>query len=129
MDRFLFEAAQSKTLLQLTLSDGKFYVGQIKSLAPNPLAPNSFVRVLPQVSGYRDKDTKEMIFTTFYEEVYDELVQQPGFVEAALDQFIKILPFSAVASANQFDPKMYLKFEKANEPVEEDTLMSWDQSG
>jgi hypothetical protein len=130
MDRFLFEAAEKKTLLQLSLSDGKFYIGQIKSLAANPVAPNSFVRILPQVSGYRDKDTKELIFTTFYEEVYEDLIQQAGFSEATLDQFIKILPFSSVTSANEFDPDMYLKFQKetAQRATDVDTPQE-EQSG
>jgi hypothetical protein len=126
MDRFLFEAAERKTLLQLTLSDGNFYIGQIKSLAANPLAPNSFVRILPQISGYRDKDTKELKFTSFYDEVYEDILQQPGFTEGALDQFIKILPFSAVTSANEFDPAMYLKFQKDESPPGEATIATYD---
>jgi hypothetical protein len=112
MDRFLFDAAESNAVLQLTLSDGKFYVGKIKSLAANPISPNSFVRVLPYASGYRDKDTKELVFTSFYEEVYDELVKEPGFSEESLDQFIKILPFSAIFSANRFDAAMYMRFQR-----------------
>ena len=112
MDRFLFEAAESNAVLQLTLSDGKFYVGKIKSLAANPISPSSFVRVLPYASGYRDKDTKELCFTSFYEEVYDELVKEPGFTEESLDQFIKILPFTAIFSANRFDAAMYMKFQR-----------------
>jgi hypothetical protein len=111
MDRFLFDAAETKALLQLTLSDGKFYVGQVKSLAANPVAPSSFVRVLPYASGYRNKDTKELVFTCFYQDVYDELVDEPGFTEESLNQFIKILPFGAIFSANLFDSDMYMRFQ------------------
>ena len=114
MDRFLFDAAESKAFLQLTLSDGKFYVGQIRSLAANPIAPNSFVRILPYASGYRNKDTKELTFTSFYQEVYDELVKEPGFTEGLLDQFIKVLPFAAIFSANLFDSDMYVRFQTEN---------------
>jgi hypothetical protein len=119
MDRFLFDSAESNAFIQVTLSDGKFYVGKVESLAANPLAPNSFVRILPYASGYRDKDTKELKFTSFYETVYDELVKEPGFSESALDQFKKVLPFSAIFSANRFDPDMYIRFQR--ETAEADT--------
>jgi hypothetical protein len=112
MDRFLFESAERSALLLLSLSDGKFYVGQIKSLAPNPTAPSSFVRVLPSASGYRHKETKELIFTSFYEAVFDELIKEDGFKEEWLDQFIKVLPFSSIISANLFDSDIYIRFRK-----------------
>ena len=112
MDKFLFDSAESNALIQITLSDGKFYVGKIDSIAANPLAPNSFIQILPYASGYRDKDTKELSFTSFYDTVYDELVKEPGFTEDALAQFKKVLPFSAIFSANRFDPAMYIRFQR-----------------
>jgi hypothetical protein len=126
MDRFLFNSAESSALIQLTLSDGKFYVGKVESLAANPLAPNSFVRILPYASGYRDKDTKELIFTSFYEAVYDELVKEPGFTESSLDQFKKVLPFSAIFSANRFDTDMYMRFQK-EETTESPSVQNDDE--
>jgi hypothetical protein len=118
MDRFLFDVAEASVFIQLTLTDGKFYIGKIKSLAANPLAPNSFVRILPYASGYRNKDSKELVFTSFYEDVYDELINEPGFTEDKLDQFIKVLPFGAIFSANQFDPDMYIRFKREDSPEE-----------
>jgi hypothetical protein len=119
MDRFLFDSAESNALIQVTLSDGKFYVGKVDSIAANPLAPNSFIQILPYASGYRDKDTKELSFTSFYDTVYDEMVREPGFTEDALDQFKKVLPFSAIFSANRFDPEMYMRFQRetASDPA------------
>ena len=119
MDGFLFNSAESNAFIQLTLSDGKFYVGKVDSIAANPLAPNSFIQILPYASGYRNKDTKELSFTSFYDTVYNEMVKEPGFTEDALDQFKKVLPFSAIFSANRFDPEMYVKFQReaALEPV------------
>jgi hypothetical protein len=116
MDRFLFNSAESNAFIQLTLSDGKFYVGKIDSIAANPLAPNSFIQILPYASGYRDKDTKELSFTSFYDTVYEEMVKEPGFTEDALDQFKKVLPFSAIFSANRFDPDMYMRFQRETAP-------------
>lgn len=131
MDRFLFEAAESSALILLTLADGKFYIGQIKSLAANPLAPKSFVRILPLVSGYRDHDTKELNFTSFYEDVYDELVADANFSESWLEQFIKILPFSTIISANHFDPDMYERFIKDAEQysAKDPDVLDLDNSG
>jgi hypothetical protein len=111
MDRFLFDAAERKVTLQLTMSDGKFYVGILKQLAPNPIAPGSFVRLLPYASGYRKKETKELVFTTYYVDVYAKLIEEPEFTEEQLDQFIKVLPFSRVISANHFDMHMYIRFQ------------------
>lgn len=116
MDRFLFNSAESNASILVTLSDGKFYVGKVDSIAANPLAPNSFIQILPYASGYRDKDTKELSFTSFYDTVYDEMVREPGFTEDALDQFKKVLPFSAIFSANRFDPAMYMRFQRETAP-------------
>jgi hypothetical protein len=116
MDRFLFNSAESNAFIQVTLSDGKFYIGKVDSIAANPLAPNSFIQILPYASGYRDKDTKELSFTSFYDTVYEEMVKEPGFTEDSLDQFKKVLPFSAIFSANRFDPEMYMRFQRETAP-------------
>ncbi len=110
---------EEKALVHLTLADGKFHIGIIPSLTPNPVTSNAFVRILPMVSGYRDADTKELQFTTFYEDVYAELVTEPNFKEEWLAGFLKVLPVASIVSANRFDPAMYVRFAKERESAED----------
>lgn len=112
LDAFLHKATEDKALVQLSLSGGKFYVGNIQQLPPNPAAAKAYVRVLPMVSGYRDETTKDLHFTSFYQDVYDELVAERKFREDWLETFVKLVPVDTIISANRFDPSMYIRFHK-----------------
>jgi len=113
LDQFLFNAAENQTLVQLSLTDQKFYIGNIQALPANPNATGAYVRLLPMVSGYRDATHHKLVFTTFYQDVYEKLVEESVLDEETFNSFIKILPISSIASANEFDPDIYRRFRES----------------
>jgi hypothetical protein len=99
----------SQNLLCLSMKDGKVYIGFIQELPANPEDRNSYLEILPLQSGYRDKDTREMKLTTFYQSAYTNLLDSNADEEAWL-VFSKILKIDDILSAGRFDPEAYVKF-------------------
>ncbi|EGQ8181298.1 TPA: hypothetical protein NKQ26_004591 [Vibrio parahaemolyticus] len=70
LDDFLFKASLEKgdKLVMMSLSDRKVYVGKVLSLGePNESEGlDQEVTIKPVMSGYRDKDTLKVTFTTHY---------------------------------------------------------------
>jgi hypothetical protein len=64
------------------------------SLDPN----DSYVRLLPLLSGYRDKDTLELKFTTTYSDFYGDEVEPLDFTVA--------FPVAQVRMASFFDERV-----------------------
>ena len=60
----------ARKLVSITLDNRKTYVGYVTD-APNLDPQDSFVRLIPFLSGYRDHDTLELKFTTSYDRLYD----------------------------------------------------------
>lgn len=105
MDRLLYKAASDVALVQFTMDDGKFYVGYIGELPNDPSAADAVIEFLPLVSGYRDNATKEVKFTTFYDQVYKSLSNADDLAD-----FFRTIPRAHVVSAGRFRQDLYLKF-------------------
>lgn len=63
-ERIIKDSFVNEEMLQFTLSNGKFYIGWITT----PSIPSNYnhIRILPAFSGYRDEDSKDLVFTTQY---------------------------------------------------------------
>lgn len=104
----LFESSFNKEhLIQLTLKSGKFYIGWVKTL-PIPQHSN-YVQLLPAFSGYRNGDTKEMIFTTQYLDVYATYVQGGEVIDLKMLTSL-VIKIDEILTANIFDMDMYERF-------------------
>jgi hypothetical protein len=76
------------------------------------------LRVLPLWSGYRKSDTQEVVFTTDYTKVYDELAEDSETRDDRLENFALVIPAELVASATLFDMELYSeRFSAKNEPL------------
>ena len=94
-------------MMQISLKNDKCYVGWIKSL-PIP-SSSSYIIILPVYSGYRDKETKRLHFTTQYLEVYATYVRD-GDVLDIRDLTTLVIKVDEIVSASRFDPDMYERF-------------------
>jgi hypothetical protein len=75
------------------------------------------LRVIPLWSGYRKGDTQEVVFTTDYLKVYEELEKDPETLDDRLEGFELVIPAELVASATLFDKELYSEhFSAKNEP-------------
>lgn len=103
LDYLLFKSSiergeGSEIFLMLTMADRKVYVGKIVSLGePSETeGPNQEIEIIPIVSGYREKDTLVVNFTTYY---------------SIVDEDIKlVLKQSEIMSATPFKQSNYDKF-------------------
>jgi hypothetical protein len=127
LDRLLYQASLAQHLLSISMKDGKVYIGYIQELPPNPEDRNSYFEILPVHSGYRDKDTREMKLTTFYENAYERLVES-GADEEDWIVFLKVLKIDDILSAGRFDPEVYVKFNEKPSDQDESEIAD-DRSG
>ncbi|EEV6119369.1 MULTISPECIES: hypothetical protein [Bacteria] len=80
LDDLLFKSSIKKGNIEdisimLTLSDRKVYVGKVVSLGePNETeGPDQEIELIPVVSGYRNKDTLTVTFTTHYSKLAEDI--------------------------------------------------------
>ena len=68
LERLLFHVALYEDLMvEMTLSSGKVYVGWV--LGGTAIRDRKYVEIMPVVSGYREKETRKVWFTTKYANV------------------------------------------------------------
>lgn len=111
LERVLLDSLVQDIPVRITLVDRKVYVGFVLS-APDPTVPRRWLRLLPLVSGYRDRDDLRYTFTTFYEPVYEEFVGATVDTEAADPRFQIALPADRIASIGLFDFETYDSFQQ-----------------
>lgn len=86
--------------VELTMENGKVYVAL--PLVSGISAPGQGdVAVIPFMSGYRDKDTKELRPTTFYVDLIGQWEE--------ITDFLVVLPKNKIHSARRFDLHLYFE--------------------
>lgn len=109
-DLLLLSAFEDTIPVLFTLQGNHLYLGFVVR-GPDPESPQSWIRILPLASGYRDSETKKVSFTTFY---FDQIANHPK-----PDDFEVVFRQSEIQSAHRFDIEVYSKFE----PDEADKLI------
>ena len=107
---------ENQKQIQITLSDGKIFVGYIMWQPLEPNKDSSYIGVLPTLSGYRVAESKQIVFTTNYVPIYDALQSNDEEITANLDSedFIKYFPMSDIRLVSVFDPDVYLLFDRGD---------------
>lgn len=97
--QLLHQANEQEQLISITLDTRKWYVGMVAE-SPNLDPTELYFRLIPILSGYRDKDT----LRTYRTVSYQEILQNPDFNPA---EFTITLPLKDVKIANLFDANAY----------------------
>lgn len=101
LDQLLFKASIEKEdmPIMLSMSDRKVYVGVISSMGePNESAgADQEIVIRPIMSGYRDKDTLAVRFTTIY-----EVDQNQADAQSSKDEIELVLKQDEIVSATKF---------------------------
>jgi hypothetical protein len=99
LTKLLHHAVREERLVSLTLATLKWYVGFVAE-SPNLAPQEEYFRLLPIISGYRDRETLRTKRTVFYEDVLgDEAVNS--------DDFVITLPLKDIRIASLFDENVY----------------------
>ena len=89
-------------MVELAMENGKSYIG-FPLDSGITTSGDSDVSVLPVMSGYRDKDTKDLQITVFYDDMLSDRDGRP------LEDFMIALPKNQVLSARLFDLDIYVR--------------------
>ncbi|GGW65626.1 hypothetical protein DFQ11_10312 [Winogradskyella epiphytica] len=119
-EKLFWSSLQSKNdedkLLMITTKNNKVYVGYVSRIS-EPIG-NSHITIIPNFSGYRDKDTQEFILTTDYISVLQYFIKNDQ--ERLIDDKMGILiPKSEIILVSKFD---YNVFDRFNNFLEEPNL-------
>lgn len=77
----------------------------------DPAFDRKYMRLLPMLSGYRDRETNELVITRDYAEVYEEyLDEEKSYLAAFGEEFQLVIPVAEITTANLFDPDVYQLF-------------------
>ena len=104
LEDLIYTAAQKGSMLMLTLTDRKVYIGHVEWVPPHPEAKDAFIQIVPYFSGYRSSKTHELRLVTFYSSLYTALAKPQ------IERFRKVLPTARIISAAEFDPAHYSTF-------------------
>lgn len=106
----LNKALEETRQVAVTLKNGKTYVGFV-TRAFDPSFDRKYIVILPTKSGYRDKETHELYFTTDYTSVYLQLIDDDNSrLLTRPEEFEIVIPVGEIASANLFDFDAYELF-------------------
>ena len=105
----VIESLEKPSLVELTLSNNKCYVGYVVGSQASRQR-ESDIALVPLLSGYRDKNTRELFFTTNYTDVISEFTNRESD-KRKYDDFRIVVRMSEITSARFFDLEVYKKFE------------------
>ena len=113
LEKLIHRSMLESLQVQLTLTNGKIYVGYIQTAPESMSVENSYTRILPTISGYRDPSTKEVVFVTEYASIYESIwsSDENKSTDIDINDFVKVIASSNIFTASIYDPDVYLKFE------------------
>lgn len=108
------EAFDKSIMMEVTLNSGKVYIGSTLSEIP---FESEYLRLIPYFSGYRAKETKQLIISRKYAEEIKSIldassIKPIGFDQSLSRKFRVIVPTKDITSARLFYPDI---FEKLND--------------
>lgn len=112
----LHHAESNESLISVTMDTRKWYVGFV-AMSPNLSPQEMYFRILPVLSGYREKDSLRFIQTVSYQDVIS-FEEEDGIDP---QQFVITLPLKDVKSANLFDIDIYQNYFLGIEAAEDDS--------
>ncbi len=113
----LHHAELNESLISVTMDTRKWYVGFV-AMSPNLSPQEMYFRILPVLSGYREKDSLRFIQTVSYQDVIGFDAEEDDTIDP--QQFVITLPLKDVKSANLFDIDIYQNYFLGVEAVEDE---------
>lgn len=111
----LNEKSDEKKLLMLTTKSNKVYVAYVNKIS-EPIG-DSFVTLIPNFSGYRDKETQEFVVTTKYFDVIDHYVDN-GQADKIDDVLGVTIALDEILMISKFDNDVFTGFQSEDDEVE-----------
>lgn len=113
LTRLLHVAGSEARLISVTLANRKWYAGYVAE-AVNLEPAESYFRIFPILSGYRDKDDLRTHRVIFYEDVYRAESRKKSY---DLSRFVVTLALADVQDARLYEDEVYREYFGEPEPV------------
>ncbi len=115
-DQLFYRSLEKQMPILLTLTCGKIYVGRLLQ-TNDPSKEFTELKILPLMSGYTTVKTKKIRFTTYYDEIYDKILQSENeelesqsLRHLHIDDFEVVIPFREIQSCRLFDLAAFYEF-------------------
>lgn len=113
LEHLLFNAFSRAGFVQITLKDGKVYVGFLLDMpAPKARLDGHFIEFVPLKSGYREQPSKRVITTTNYAKVLAQMTEEAkkgpnpkAALGSPIASLTKVVPISEVLTAGMYSEK------------------------
>lgn len=116
IELIISESLERRKPVEISLKNGKSYIGFAfeRKMA---VSGESDIALILIKSGYRDKDTHELVLTTDYISVIRKcLDDNPVVPDLRYEDFRIVVPMSEVGSVRIFHPEVYERFRHVTEP-------------
>ena len=114
VELLIAEAIERTELMEVSLRTGKAYVGFVIG---NTISrwPEADLALLPMLSGYRSKDTQQLVITTDYAAAFHAHSQENAseMLRGDPNDFRVVIPRSEIISARLFDSDLHRQFQAA----------------
>lgn len=105
----------------ITTKSNKVYIGYINKLS-EPLG-DVFINIIPNFSGFRDKDNLKVKITTSYTKFIENYLISDN--PEKIDQKLGIvLPVSEILFVSKFDTEIFSKFNELEDSTQDSPLAS-----
>lgn len=122
----LTEKKDEKKLLMITTKSHKVYIGYVNKIS-EPLG-ETYIRIIPNFSGYRNKDDLRIDITTKYTDIIKDLVEKNAKKE--IDEKLGIIiPVSEILIVSKFDSEIFGRFNDVEDSQDEPTFSTKLVSG
>ena len=116
VELLIAEAIERSRLLEVSLKTGKSYIG---FAVGNSISrwPEADLALLPVSSGYRHRDTQELVITTHYAPAMRDHFsgKSHGVFGESVRDFRVVIPRSEIVSARLFDPDFHQRFQSGTD--------------
>ena len=109
IELLIIESLENQTPVELSLSNDKCYVGYVLNTQASRQR-ESDIALVPIASGYRDKESRELVLTTNYTSVIANFITKKPDSHKFVD-FRIVIRMSEILSARFFDLEIYEYFQ------------------
>ncbi|ENP8342835.1 hypothetical protein QTO16_02730 [Vibrio harveyi] len=111
--KLFFKSLEFGRPILFTMSDSKVYIGYVYEIYAGDI---NDILVLPYYSGYRDKDTRELVLVTPYRKIISDVMNKSER-ELDLEAFLISLPIRDISHAHLHDFEYQKAFNEEEEKL------------
>ncbi len=107
IETMLWKAMNRALMVCVTLDNDKVYVGFVSNMFYSDFRSTKSIGIIPSLSGYRDDSDKNISFENYYEDIIEDVDQNPEKYTVDENYISVSIPISRVVSISYFDPAIH----------------------